>query len=96
MTRIISRRISNLEDVEVLAKEETEKAARVERASRSLAEGLSIAAYKPINTGGRYHSSLQKTSEWLFFFDFALFSNLLADLGILRSVETFSDIRLNF
>ena len=63
MTRAISRRISNLEDMEVLTKKETEKAVKTKRTNRSLVESPSIAIYKSIDTADRYHSGFQKANK---------------------------------
>ncbi len=52
----ISRRISNLEDIKVLMREKTEKAVKVERASRSLSEGPFVTMYELIDIMGRYYS----------------------------------------
>ncbi len=56
--RIISRGISNLEDIEVLMKEEVEKAVRAKGATRSLIGGLFVTVYEFIDTADRYHSGL--------------------------------------
>ncbi len=45
-------------DVGELEKLEAEEAVRVERISRSLVGGPSIAMYKLTDTGDRYHSNL--------------------------------------
>ncbi len=58
MTRTILRRISNLKDIKVLAREEAEKAVRIEGTSRSLDEGPSIAIYKPIDIVSRHYLGL--------------------------------------
>ncbi len=58
MTYAISRGISNLEDIEVLARGKMEEAARIKKTNRSSVEGLSIATYKPIDIMGRHHSGL--------------------------------------
>ncbi len=92
MIRIISRGISNLEDMEILAREEVEETVRVEEATRFLIEGPFVVVYKPIDTVGRYHSGLQKTNEWFFFSDFALFSGLLVNLEIPKNVGMPPDI----
>ncbi len=75
---------------------ETEEAARVEGASRSLDGGSSIVAYKSIDTGDRHYPNLQEADEWLLPSGFALSLGLLVDLGIFKNVETSPDIRLSF
>ena len=59
----ISRRISNLEDIKALTKEEIEEAVRVERVNWSLGKGPFIVEYKPIDIEDRHHSSLQEVGE---------------------------------
>ena len=50
--------VCNVFDIEELEKLEAEEAVRVERISRSLVGGPSIAMYKLTDTGDRYHSNL--------------------------------------
>ena len=57
------RRVSNLENIEVLAREEAEEAAKVEGIAWSLAEGLFVIVYKPIDTMDRYYSNLLEAYE---------------------------------
>ena len=90
------RRISNLENIKVLAREEAEEAARAKGVNRSSVKGLSIATYELIDTVDRYHLGFQEVDGWLFLSDFVLSSGLLADLGIFKNVETFLDIRSSF
>ena len=59
----ILRGISNLEDMEVLTKKETEEAAKIEGISRSLGKGPFIAIYKPIDIVDLYYLGFQKADE---------------------------------
>ena len=79
-----------------LEKLKTEKTVRIKGTNRSLVGDLSITIYKSIDIVGRYHSGPQEANEWLFPSNFVLSSNLLADLKILKNVETSLDIWSNF
>ncbi len=84
MTYTISQRISNLKDVEILAKEETKEAVKTSNTERQV---VYIAEQKSADPEGLYLSNPLDSNDWLFPSDFALSLGLLTDLGIFKNVE---------
>ena len=92
MIYTISQRISNLKDIEVLAKEETEDAVR----SLNIEEQIIYTAkQKSADLEGLHLSNPLDPNDWLFPSDFILSFGLLTDLEIFKNVEIYLDIRSN-
>ncbi len=92
MIRTISRRISNLENIEVLARKKAEEAAR---SSDIEGQPAHIAKQELVNPEGLYLSNPLGSNDWFLPSNFVLSFGLLADLKILRNVGTPLDIQSN-
>ncbi len=84
----ILRRVSNLKNIKILTKKETEEAAKSIQIELSASEKLQI--YSPSNIIGPFGI------DWSFPSDFAFDPGLLADLGILENVGTLPNIWSSF
>ncbi|SRR6266566_4379423 len=90
LTRTMNRKIFNLKELKKMKTKKTTRSSGIEE------QAIHTTKQKLADPEGLHPSNPLDPNDWFLPSDFALSSNLLADLGILRNIEIPSDIQSDF